>query len=230
MAIITPSAVISEIRGSVGTQTFSRNAYRAYVKLRKTPTMPASSYRSASKQALSDGNDEWNNLSDVDRAAWNANSYLYKSHARLGKEAQLSGYSAWVRAWINRQYCGSSVIPKPVVSGSCPRITAFTMNALTTGLSCQFVVDNFNTRFNYIIKASNFHKGTVQQMNSLPRYFVKGGALTGTTNNPVVNTPYTTRFGAQTGFNGFRIFLELKLIDTFNGVAFPSVYVSGLIH
>lgn len=230
MAIITPSAVISEIRGSVGNQTFSRNAYRAYVKLRKTPTMPASSYRNISKQNLSDGNDQWNTLSTADRDNWNANAYLFKSHARLGKESQLTGYAAFVRAWINLQYCGSANFPKPVVSGNCPRVTSFTVNALTTGLSTPFVIDNNNSRFAYIIKASDVRKGLPVMLNSRPRYFIKGGAFTGTSNNPNVNTPYASRFTALTIYSGFKIWAELKIIDTINGVAFPSVYAFGFVH
>lgn len=230
MAIITPSAIVSEIRGSVGTQTFSRNASRAYVKVRKTPTMPASLYRNLAKQALSDANDNWNSMTEATRNLWIANAYLYESHSRLGKTAGISGYSAFVRASINLHYAGSANVPIPVPSGSCPRITSFTVNALTTSLSCPFVVDNFNTRFNYVIKATDVRKGLPVQLNSRPRYFIKGGALTGTSNNPAVATPYNTRFVALTIYSGFKIWMELKLIDTINGMAFPSVYNFGFVH
>jgi hypothetical protein len=230
MAIITTSPIVSEIRGSVGTQTFSKNHHRPYVKVRKAPARPASSYRSFATSNLSDVVTQWLGETDATRAAWGDVSDQYFAHSRLGKKSKLSGYNAYVRANMNAIYCSGSFNPIPVVSGNCPRIISFTSTFLVSGLAVTFVIDRLDTRFNYILKVSNFSSAGKMSNNSVAYYGLRGGACTGTTNSPTVSTFFNSRFPGIAGKAGFKLFIQLYLVDTLNGVAFPPVFVSGILH
>ena len=229
MAIITPSAVISEIRGSVGTQTFSKNHHRPYVKLRKAPTMPGSVFQDHARENLAAFVQEWQLLTDAGRLAWNEISDQFLAHSRLGKQSKLSGYNAFIRGWINKDYAVSSGAPLPVVSGNCPRITSLTSTFSTAGLTLTFVIDNNNSRFHWVFRTSKFVSPGMMSVNSIPFYYIKGGAFTGTSNSPSVSTAFNFRFPGIGSSSGKKLFLELFLVDQLNGVAFPPVYTSGIM-
>jgi hypothetical protein len=97
MALITPSAVIGEITGSVGSECFGRNMGGAYV--RSKPIVP---YQRTAQQAI------WRNYLKAVVAAWKALSESqrmvyqqfakdYQSGQRLGQSNTLTGYTLFMR-------------------------------------------------------------------------------------------------------------------------------------
>jgi len=229
MAIITTSPIVSEIRGSVGTQTFSKNHYRPYVKVRKAPTQSSSIYASDARSFMADIVSQWQSETAASQAAWNAVADLYNAHERLGKKSRLSGYNAFVRAWINQKYVLIGSGPLPVVSGSVPRLLSLSSNFDHAALSLSFTIDNNNSRFRWVFKISKPVSTGVTSNNSVAFYYVKGGAFTGTSNSPSVATAATTRIPSLATAGGKKLFIQLYFVDTKNGVAFPANYLSGIL-
>lgn len=117
MAELTIGPIVNEIRGSVGSRTFSRNAYGPYVKdklvqpFRNTPKQI--SRRNALKAAVT----SWQSLNDIQRKDWGNWAKENPSRNSLGKQIILSGYNMFISAYMNK----------------------FTVNAL--GIPFQFVKD-----------------------------------------------------------------------------------------
>jgi hypothetical protein len=229
MAIITTSPIVSEIRGSVGTQTFSKNHYRAYVKTRKAPTQSASLYASLARSNMSDATSFWFGETEATKQAWVDFAPYFFAHNRLGKASRLSGFNAYIRAWMHILYAGSPSNPEPIPCGHAPRIISFTSTFLHTGLAVTLTLDRIDSRFYYYIQTSDYASPGKMSNNSVAFYNCKGGPLTGTTMSPSISSNFNARFPGLSGNAGLKLFLKVYMIDTHNGVAFPPVYVSGVI-
>jgi len=229
MAIITPSSAVSEIRGSVGTETFSKNHYRAYVKTRKAPTQSATTYANLARSNMADAVSFWMGETEDVKQAWVDFAPYFFGHHRLGKAPSISGFNAYIRAWMNILYAGSPSNPEPIPAGHAPRILSLTSTFLHTGLSISFTLDRIDSRFYYYLKISNYMSAGRMSVNSAALYNLKGGALTSTSMTPSVSSFFNARFPGLSGKAGFKLFISLHMLDTYNGIAFPPVYVSGVI-
>lgn len=229
MAIITPSSVVSEIRGSAGTQTFSKNHYRPYVKTRKAPTQSASLYAAQARSNMADAVSFWMGETEATKQAWVDFAPYFFGHSRLGKQASISGFNAYIRAWMNILYAGSPSNPEPIPAGHAPRILTLTSTFSVSGLSISFTLDRTDSRFYYYLKISNYTSAGRMSNNSTAFYNLRGGALTSTSMTPSVSSFFNARFPGLSGKAGFKLFISLHMLDTHNGIAFPPVYTSGVL-
>lgn len=120
MAIITPSSTISEIRGSIGDETFSKNHYRPYVKARVSPVQPDTAKQISSRGSISNLNNAWRSLSENDRLRWINFAAETFSTARLSERHKLTGYSAFARAYLAGFYGNGSTSGVPVKNTPVP--------------------------------------------------------------------------------------------------------------
>ena len=229
MAIITPSAIVSEIRGSVGTQTYSKNHYRAYVKTRKAPTQSASTYAGLARSNMADAVSFWMGETEDVKQAWIYFAPYFFAHNRLGNASRLSGFNAYIRAWMNILYAGSPSNPEPIPAGHVPRILSLSSTFSTAGLAISFTLDRIDSRFYYYLKISDYTSAGRMSNNSVAFYNLKGGPLTGTSMSPSVSSFFNARFPGLSTKAGFKLFIALHMIDTHNGMAFPPVYINGIL-
>lgn len=105
MALIKFGGGITEMRGSMAGNVFSRNKSGAYVRARTTPVNPNSSLQQAVRTAMALLTVRWSDtLSAAQRDAWN----LYASNVvmtnKLGESINLSGFNHYIRSnsWLAR--------------------------------------------------------------------------------------------------------------------------------
>jgi len=102
MAVITPSALISEIRGSVGSQTFSRNHYGAYVKGKLVQTNPDTIPQQAVRTNMADAVLQWQQLDQSEQDEW----MQYVSQQLVGKnisrKIRRTAINEYTSRWMNR--------------------------------------------------------------------------------------------------------------------------------
>lgn len=99
MAIITCTAPVGEIRGSIGGVTFSRNKMGTFAKARKKPRVPFSTPRVFSSSLLSFYATTWGYiLTAPQRADWNtlADNTVWVN--RLGENYSPTGLNLYVRS------------------------------------------------------------------------------------------------------------------------------------
>ncbi len=99
MATIQTGSIVSDIRGSVGTETYSRNRSGLYVKARANPAQPASVHRDAAQAAFTTLTQAWSGtLTEAQRFTWRQYAKVWKAPNRLGQRAALSPICHFVRS------------------------------------------------------------------------------------------------------------------------------------
>lgn len=135
MAIITPSSLISEIRGSVGDVVFSRNKYRAYTKARTIPTNPDTPPQQAVRGYFRDAAQIWQLLSPENHLAWNQIAADYNTHSRLGSAKKMTGFNAWMRQYYYVQLGVAYYSEEPLLGQPIPDFTNTNFFASITAIS-----------------------------------------------------------------------------------------------
>ena len=110
MAVINPSALVSEIRGSVGDQTFSKNHYGQYVKAKLTQTVINSVAQIVYQEALADGVAAWQNISEPERKLWQAFSDARLRNLRISRNHTLAAFNEMVKRYLNRAILSSGAV------------------------------------------------------------------------------------------------------------------------
>ena len=99
MASIKFGGGITEMRGSIAGNVFSRNRYGAYVRARTVPVNPNTALQQAFKASLAFLADRWaNTLTAAQRAAWNLYGSNVNMTNRLGETINLSGFNHYIRS------------------------------------------------------------------------------------------------------------------------------------
>lgn len=110
-------SIITDARGSIAGNTFSRNHYGPYVRARVTPTNPQTAKQTAVRSTVAMLSAEWaSTLSQANRDAWS----LYGSNVamtdKLGATMFLTGYNHFIRSNLLQILAGGAVIAAgPVV-------------------------------------------------------------------------------------------------------------------
>ncbi|HUW59124.1 MAG TPA: hypothetical protein VMZ92_20980, partial [Planctomycetota bacterium] len=99
MANILTSAAITDIRGSMGGLTFSRNAGGAYIRARIKPINPNSARQVAIRQGMAQLSGRWSTvLTAIQRTAWLAYSAATVWTNKLGQVVTITGLAAYLRS------------------------------------------------------------------------------------------------------------------------------------
>lgn len=92
-------ATITDARGSLAGNTYSRNHYGAYIRARTTPTNPNTSLQQRARNAVGYLSDRWaNTLTAAQRTAWNLYGSSVAMVDKLGATMYLTGYNHYQRS------------------------------------------------------------------------------------------------------------------------------------
>jgi hypothetical protein len=97
MARIKYTALVESIRGSIGGTTFQANAYGFTIKAKPNMLNPNTQRQNNAKAIFSTVAQRWRNLSNANRAAWDAYANAFPIPSRKNPDSYLSGYAAFVR-------------------------------------------------------------------------------------------------------------------------------------
>jgi hypothetical protein len=165
MAVITPSAVISEIRGKAGNLVFSKNQYRPYVKGFSVPANPNTARQISSRSSLETGVVEWQGFSDDERRKWNLEAKRWSSRLSLSGSRPLNGFNLYLRRWMmaDKNTLGlliNSASPRKMASAylGVPTCT-------TTVFTVPVIVTNSPTGFYWIIRITPPQSPGVMSVN-----------------------------------------------------------------
>lgn len=101
MALFTPSCLISEIRGSVGTSNFSKNAYGPIVRQKLTQTNPSSVRQTIARDNFSVQVKKWATLTQAQRDYYILNARDIVNTNSLGVKHNPTGFSLFVSRSLN---------------------------------------------------------------------------------------------------------------------------------
>jgi len=115
MAIIRAGALVGQISGSIGSNTFSHNKGGPYVRNRSIPTNPSSVAQLRTRSFLATTSQDWQNETAANRAAWEEWARQNPIVNALGDSILKSGAQAYVGLNSRLLLSGNPVIAAPPV-------------------------------------------------------------------------------------------------------------------
>lgn len=98
MAVINTGSIVSEIRGSVGDETFARNQGGPYVRSRAGPTTPPTVNQIAVTDAMAALSQAWSaTLDDDERDSWRQYASQFPRKNAWGVQTYSNGYTRFIR-------------------------------------------------------------------------------------------------------------------------------------
>lgn len=135
MAKFTPGIAVSEISGSEGGTTFSRNASGAYFKKRSNPVNPNTAKQQAVRTNFAIQVAAWKNLSKANQQLWIDMAPQYPYTDSLGQTKQYTGQQLHTKLNQNLNTVGATTLSAPLVpqTFSNTKLNTLTMT-LTAGV------------------------------------------------------------------------------------------------
>lgn len=197
MARIVTSSMISDIRGSIGGLTFSRNPAGLFVRSRIKPLNPPTYYSGNPRAMMAAASGSWRNLSFPDRELWIA-----------AAPPGTTGHNLFVSYYINAALVGLSPVSAPPIPQA---LTGNSFASVTIDQGTGVFTLDFNLNFasnNYIfIQASQpMSQGQVFNKKFMRHIGTQGMAGTNTFD---IGTYYGSRFNFAPR-TGFKFFVQVQ--------------------
>lgn len=195
MASFRGTAIVSEIRGSVGNVTYSRNRGGMYSKVRKAPANPNTALQQLSRARISNGIIQWRLLSQAQMLKYDVIAEQNFSIDRLGRKTKFSGYTLFLRHYIIKSIIGQqtpSDIAAPIQSPSLIISDIFSGGGILS-FNQFFRVGQANVGFFFY--ASTPRSASIRSINpSQLKYLTVFESVTGTVNRNITAL-WEARFG-----------------------------------
>ena len=101
MAKIKFGMMMTDARGKLGGQVFSKNRSGAYIRTKVTPTNPQTSFQSVVRQSFGAFSQAWSGLTDAERAAWDGAVSQWSTTDIFGDLKNPTGKNLYLR--LNQQ-------------------------------------------------------------------------------------------------------------------------------
>lgn len=229
MAVITPSALISEIRGSVGMQTFSKNRWGPYVKAKLVQvnpnTLPQQDVRAAQAAAVA----EWQGLTQAVMNKWIDYANGNVISGRISRKFLRAGYSEYISRCMNRfavSGMGSGFEPLPKVR-LFPIITNLSQGVADISVSFDTMKPIGNC--DLVVYATPPISPGINEIN--PSLFRIIGTITPAAQISSANiySAYTSTFPLAAPDIGKKIGIALKAVNTDNFAAGRFFFIQTII-
>ena len=228
MATITPSALISEIRGRVGSQIFSRNRGGTYSKSYFVPTNPNTTFQASHRAIISNATAEWKALSQEDRDAFIVLAAGHPQKNVLGQTIFWSGFNLFVHLWVNMVLSGGPGFIFPAEPIPLPTIEPVVSVSVASGVSISLNASFGDTNIRAISYASAPVSPTVNYFTvSRVNYF--SFRRTDLADPWMATTVYTTRHGSLAGKAGMKIMFRFRVAHFIIGWSLPDVWIPVII-
>src|SRR4030066_216535 len=115
--------MMTDARGKLGGQVFSKNKGGAYVRTKVTPANPQTSYQLAVRAALASISQSWKGLVQASRDAWNGAVGNFKITDIFGDVKILSGSQLYTKLNLNLTNAGQALITTPPLPQGAQTVT-----------------------------------------------------------------------------------------------------------
>lgn len=215
---------MTDARGKLGGQVFSKNRGGAYIRTKVTPSNPRSSFQQAVRALLSSFSQAWSALTSAQRAAWNGAVSNWSKTDIFGDIKNPSGKNLFVRLntkAVNAGYPSMNDVPEkadlPVndCSGVLVDIssTSVTLTGLTGSASSRVVV----------YATPQLTAGTSNAKNKFRKIY---DAVSNAVVPVDIFTAYENRFGALAA--GQNVQFQVELVVASGQSSVPATYTAAI--
>lgn len=207
--------MMTDARGKLGGQVFSKNRAGAYVRTKVTPSNPRTIAQMNSRSILGSLSVQWNSLTLAQVAAWNAATADWQKTDIFGDLKKPTGKNLFVQLNKNLQQSGQAIVTTvpakvevPIIAATAVAIDVSDTTIAFTGLASVPVGVRLQIAATPVVQnGQNYVTNKMRVIGYIP-----SGSITATT----VWDLYVAKFGALVASN--RIYIELKYIAA-NGQA-----------
>lgn len=215
MAKIKFGMMMTDARGKLGGQVFSKNRAGSYVRTKTTPANPRSTAQLFNRSILASLSIGWNALSLSAIASWNEAVANWAKTDIFGDLRNPTGKNLYIALNKNLLQSGQSIVPLPPAKIEVPivPVTGIVVNETTSTITLTGLASVPANTVLQITATQRLANGQNYVKNKLRVIsYIATGAITATD----VFTDYQDKFGAIVV--GQRIAFELKYINS-NGQA-----------
>jgi len=224
MAILKMGAIVTQISGKVGGQTFGIGKNGQYLKNTGSYINAKTPKRTGVNSLLIAVTSSWRNLTNTERASWSAATVNFPYTNRLGQTVFYSGFNLYTKFNVNRLLVKQPLLLNPPTPITLSTPSGFTMVPTTTTFVIQGSVTSQNNQY-LIYCTPSLSAGVGKNKSQLrlidtitPTQLINGWEL--------INA-YNFVFGSTIANQ--KIFLEIKTINLPTGIASSPNLLSNAI-
>ena len=215
MAKIKFGMMMTDARGKLGGQVFSKNRGGAYVRTKVSPINPETSRQSAVRSQLTGFSQAFRSLTSTQINAWNSAVSNFTSTDVFGDVKKPSGINLYTKLNMNLAQVGVSPISDPPLPSEVPPVDslALTANGTVAALSLAFTPTPIPADTEWIVEATapvsagkSFVKSEYRQIGTL------AAAATSPQNILAI---YAAKFGNP--ITGQKTFVRVTPVNTVTG-------------
>lgn len=218
MAKFTPGAIISEIRGTIASTTFSKNAAGAIIRNRVKPINRNSTAQNVVRQAFATISSLWRGLSQSQRNSWIAAAPDFPYQDSLGQTKTLTGAQLHQKLNLNLQSIDESPIQSAPAPISFPALAVGVVTASTSAFTIAFTPDPVPTGFALKVFATRPISAGIDFVSKSDFREVEFFDPADTSPADIF-TSYTTKVSGLAGQAGKKVFVELQYVHIASGIA-----------
>jgi hypothetical protein len=229
MAVITPSSIVSEIRGSVGDVTYSKNRYGPYVKAKLIQPASSTAPQVVMRDALADGVASWQLTTEATKQAWENFVVSHLKSKNISRHICKSAYNEFVSRYVNRILVeGSNTGFNPLPAAETfPVVTSITQAANSILIDWSSIIDPANTSF--VIYATEPLNSTVQSIGKSQYKSLAYFQPSGLSGSEDIFTLYDALYSLTAGDVGKRIGIAIKAVNNSNYAGSTMFYTNFIL-
>lgn len=230
MALFTPSAVISEIRGSVGTAVFSRNHYRNIVRNRVTPANPNTSFQMDVRANMATAVAAWQALSAAVQTKFETAAKNYNTHAGIDNAKALNGYNFYLKTKITSLQYGITAPTGVFIPRKMPIVRINSINVFDVAYEIDFDLIGSNSNMRTIWKCNRPVSPGIRSVNQSAMVPISTYQPDIGNNLIDLNGEFELRFVDTIDvYIGSAIFTDVHILDTTNCILYPAQRFRNII-
>lgn len=214
MAKIRTGSLAGNIRGSVGSDTFSQNRYGTYIRRRTIPTVVRTVYTERVRTLFSHVSRLWQTLTESQREAWRTWAESNPVRDKFGENQELTGSACFIRLNINALQAGGDVLIRPPEKAGPSGVSIIGIDTIGEG-TIKINTEPQTYIENEVLEVSGYvtdSTGITYVENKLRVL----GYMSKTTTAPIELYPYiVAKYGNIN--RGYKIFIRVKVIDKNTG-------------
>ena len=118
MAKTRGGAIVGQVSGSVGSNTFSRNRFGTYIRNRSIPINPNSSFQQNVRSVFANQSSGWQGLLTAQKEAWKTWAQNNPVTDAFGDQQVLTGHQAYIQLNSRIGQAADTIILVPPVTGA----------------------------------------------------------------------------------------------------------------
>lgn len=227
MAKIKFGMMMTDARGKLGGQVFSKNRGGAYVRTKVTPSNPQTADQVAQRALLSSASQAWRGLTEAQRESWNGAVSNYASTNVFGDIINPTGAQLHTKLNINVSLAGGTAITTPPlpVGITSPAGLSISTDASTPELLVNWTSGAVPANQVMVVEATPCV--SVGRYNVNNRFRVIDTLAAATTTGEDVSAAYVAKFGSMVA--GQKLFVRVKFINKVTGEVSQSLVTETIV-